>query len=66
VGIPRATIKQILDRSIEIYNKNNAPVHRKETIRYRANYIGQLLHCDLAFLASLETQQKVLLKDEWG
>lgn len=32
-GIPRATIKQILDRSIEIYNKNNAPVHRKESIR---------------------------------
>jgi len=65
--IPAKTIRSILDNNISIYNRNHSKIHAKERIRYRANYIGQLLQCDLAFVASpRNTAQQVLIKDEAG
>jgi transposase InsO family protein len=66
-GIPAKTIRTILDNNITIYNRNNSKIHAKERIRYRADYVGQLLHADLAFVASpRNTTQQVLIKDENG
>ena len=67
-GIPIATIREILDNNIAIYNRNKSRnLHAKERIRYRANYIGQLLQADLAFVASpRNTAQEILIKDEKG
>lgn len=64
-GIPNATIRKILDQNIEIYNKNNSVIHKKENIKYRSQYVGQLLQADLMFVKSpRNTNQHILIKDE--
>lgn len=64
-GIPGKTIRAILDQNIPIYNRNKSAIHAKERVRYRADYVGQLLQADLAFVASpRNTTQEILIKSE--
>lgn len=67
-GIPAKTIRGILDQNIALYNRNNGRgIHAKERIRYRADYVGQLLQADLAFVASpRNTTQSIKIKGEDG
>lgn len=66
-GIPADTIRTILDQEIVAYNRNTAPLRKKERLRYHTDYIGQLLHVDLMFIASpRNTAQQILIKDEDG
>ena len=65
--IPASTIRQILDQHIEIYQRNKAPLHSKETLKFKADYVGQLIHADLMFIKSpRNTNQEILVKDESG
>lgn len=63
-GIPKETIRSILDENIEIYNRTHKKLHSKEKLHFRADYVGQLIHADLMFVRSpRNTTQEILIKD---
>lgn len=63
-GISNENIRSILDNYSDTYQENKPYKEIKKYLSYKADYIGQLIHCDLMFIRSPKnTTQYIEIND---
>ena len=62
-GISNKAIRSVLDNYTEEYQKTRPFKEVKNFVSYSANYVGELIHCDLMFIKSpRNTNQNISIK----